>query len=179
MPDDRPRLRPPTLADFWMFERQSVDPEAAGTFNWSGFRDSAALKRRLGESGLIGPDGGCLIVEADEEAAGTVVWNKATYGTPSWWCWNIGISLLPEFRGKGIGTAAQQELATYLFQTTPTERVEAYTDVDNTAEQRSLERIGFTKEGLIRSAQFRYGRWRTLVLYSLLRDECLTPQTHG
>lgn len=162
-------LRPATADDFWLFERQAVDAHAAGTFNWSGFRDARATRRRFDENGLIAPDGGSLIVESDGAVVGTVSWTKVYYGTPTWWCWNIGISLLPEYRGKGVGTLAQKQLVDYLFDTGPVQRVEAYTDVDNVAEQRALEKAGFTREGVLRSTQFRAGRWRDLLVYSVVR----------
>ncbi|MGX4656557.1 GNAT family N-acetyltransferase [Micromonospora sp. SCSIO 07396] len=171
MSDFEVKLSPPVMQDFWIFERQATDPDAAGTFNWSGYRDIAKLKRRLEDNGLIDANGGCLFVAVGEELAGTVVWTKVTYGKPDWWCWNIGISLLPEFRGRGFGTTAQWLLVSYLFDTLPVERIEAYTDVDNVAEQRSLAKVGFVREGEIRAAQFREGRWRAMALYSMLRDE--------
>jgi RimJ/RimL family protein N-acetyltransferase len=162
-------LRPATADDFWLFERQAVEPDAGGTFNWSGFRDVRATRRRFDENGLITPDGGCLVVETDGTVVGTVVWSKVWYGTATWWCWNIGISLLPEYRGKGVGTHAQRDLVAYLFDTSPARRVEAYTDVENLAEQRALEKAGFTREGVLRSTQFRGGRWRDMVMYSTVR----------
>jgi RimJ/RimL family protein N-acetyltransferase len=167
--DARVVLRPATADDFWLFERQAVDPDAGGAFNWSGYRDIRATRRRFDDNGLITPDGGCLVVARDGAAAGTVVWNKVWYGTATWWCWNIGISLLPEHRGKGVGTLAQRLLVAYLFDTAPVQRVEAYTDVENVAEQRALERAGFTREGVLRSTQFRDGRWRDLVMYAIVR----------
>ncbi|WP_433208491.1 GNAT family N-acetyltransferase [Dactylosporangium sp. CS-047395] len=164
-------LRPVAAADLWVLERQADDPEAGGLFNWSGYRDIAATRRRFEENRLITADGGCLIVQVGGAAAGNVVWNRHTYGVPIWACWNIGIALLPEFRGRGAGAVAQRMLAAYLLGTTPLERIEAYTDVENVAEQRSLAKAGFTREGEIRSAQFREGRWRSLYLYSLIRAE--------
>ena len=62
-------------------------------------------------------------------------------------------------------------LARYLFDTYTVERVEASTDVENTGEQRALERAGFTREGILRHAQWRAGAWHDLVLYSKLRGE--------
>jgi RimJ/RimL family protein N-acetyltransferase len=48
----------------------------------------------------------------------------------------IGIWLRPHYRGRGIGTSgAQAQLVDLLFRHTPTNRVEAHTDVDNIAEQ--------------------------------------------
>jgi RimJ/RimL family protein N-acetyltransferase len=168
-------LRPVTAADLWLLERQADDPETGGAFNWSGYRDIAATLRRFEEDRLIGPDGGHLIVQLGGAVAGNVVWWRHTYGVPTWSCWTIGISLLPEFRGRGAGAVAQRMLAAYLFATTPQARVEAYTDVENVAEQRALTKAGFTLEGEIRSAQFREGRWRNVHLYSLLRDDAAAP----
>jgi RimJ/RimL family protein N-acetyltransferase len=75
------------------------------------------------------------------------------------------------YRGRGYGSRAQRLLAEHLFATTPSNRVEADTDVENAAEQRALERAGFTREGVVRGAQYRRGRWHDLVLYSLLRSD--------
>ncbi|MDQ7906156.1 GNAT family protein [Phytohabitans sp. ZYX-F-186] len=176
MDEARVLLRPATAADFWLFERQAVEPEAGGDFNWSGFRDVHAIRRRFDENGLITPDGGCLIVVHDGAAAGNVVWTKTRYGAPDWWCWTIGIALLPEHRGAGVGTLAQKRLAAYLLDTSPSPRVEAYTDVENLAEQRALEKAGFAREGVLRATQFRGGRWRDMAMYSLVRPQ-QTPAT--
>jgi RimJ/RimL family protein N-acetyltransferase len=62
-------------------------------------------------------------------------------------------------------------VAEYLFRTFPVHRVQASTDVGNTAEQRALERAGFLREGVIRGAQWRLGSWRDLVSYARLRDD--------
>jgi len=73
--------------------------------------------------------------------------------------------------GRGYGTAAQEALAHYLFQTTLVERLEAGTDVDNLAEQRALEKAAFQREGVLRHAQYRRGQWHDLVRYGRLRDD--------
>ncbi|MEU9182004.1 GNAT family protein [Streptomyces sp. NPDC048550] len=73
--------------------------------------------------------------------------------------------------GPGIGTQAQRLLTRYLFAHTPVVRVEADTETGNLAEQRALERSGFTREGVLRSVVFRDGQWRDVVRYSVLRDD--------
>ena len=85
--------------------------------------------------------------------------------------WEIGISLLPEFRGKGYGTTAQRLLVRYLFENTPVFRIQALTDAENIAEQRSLEKAGFTREGVLRGCAFRAGAWRDEVLYAVIRPD--------
>jgi RimJ/RimL family protein N-acetyltransferase len=86
----------------------------------------------------------------------------------------IGIWLRPTARGRGIGRAAQRAIAELFFAHTAVNRVEAHTDVDNIAEQRALEAAGFTREGLIRGAQWRDGAYRDGYLYSVLRTEVAT-----
>jgi RimJ/RimL family protein N-acetyltransferase len=48
----------------------------------------------------------------------------------------------------------------HLFRFTTVHRLEAGTDAENVAEQKALERIGFTREGVLREVAFRDGTWR-------------------
>ncbi len=113
-----------------------------------------------------------LLVEADGDPVGVVSWHRTHYGPNAGsLAWNVGIALAASARGKGVGSVAQRLLAQYLFATTPVDRVEASTDVENLAEQRALERAGFTREGILRSAQARQDGRHDLVSYSVLRGE--------
>jgi GNAT superfamily N-acetyltransferase len=99
-------------------------------------------------------------------------WHGVNHGKPpASRCWNIGITIAPLHRGRGLGTEAQRLLAAYLLATTTVNRIEADTDVTNLAEQRSLEKAGFTREGTMRGAQFREGAWHDMVLFSRLRHD--------
>jgi RimJ/RimL family protein N-acetyltransferase len=167
----RVRLRPVREADLSALEEN--ESREGDLWNWFGHRPSGVRRRRFAADGLLSEEAGTLAVEtADGALAGTVSWFTVQHG-PSAACraLNIGISLLPGHRGQGYGPAAQRALAEYLFATTLTERIEAETDVENIAEQRALERAGFTREGVLRHSQFRAGRWRDNVIYSVLRSE--------
>lgn len=83
----------------------------------------------------------------------------------------IGIVLLAAERGRGVGAAAQRELADLLFRHTTVHRVEASTDIDNTAEPRALAAAGFTREGVLRGSQWRQGGYHDAVIYSRLRSD--------
>lgn len=114
-----------------------------------------------------------LVIEVGGEVVGNLSWHRTHYGPNAGsLAWNLGVELLQPARGRGIGTVAQRLLAEYLFRTTDLWRVEASTDVENVAEQRSLEKAGFTREGILRGAQYRAdGVHHDLVAYSLLRSD--------
>ena len=167
------RLRPVRRADLDTLERWWADPEAQGRHNWFGFSADGDVRRRFEQDGFLGLDRGNLLVELED---GTLVGDVSYFAVhhgpkPGSRAFNVGIALLPEHRGRGHGAEAQRQLAAYLFAHTRVERLEASTDVDNSAEQRALEKAGFTREGILRSAQFRDGSFHDLVLYSCLRGD--------
>lgn len=169
----RVRLRDVTLADADLLDAWGT-PEAQGEFNDFGLPHRPAPREVLAEGPLRNDDNGELIVElvADRTAIGTVSWHRVMNGpNAESAAWNMGIALIPEGRGRGYGSEAQRLLADYLFETTGANRVEASTDVDNLAEQRSLEKAGFQREGVQRGAQFRAGAYHDLVVYSRVRDD--------
>jgi ribosomal-protein-alanine N-acetyltransferase len=169
------RLRPVTESDLGMFRRFMVEPGLIG-LDWPGFRDPKAVQRRFDTDSYLGEDNGRLIVEVaagtepGTQPAGLVSYRRRYYGTQAF-CWEIGIALLPEWRGQGIGWYAQAIFCSYLFENTPVQRIEAGTHEENTAEQHALEKAGFTLEGFIRAAEFRGGQWRDGYLYSRLRTD--------
>ncbi len=106
------------------------------------------------------------------ELLGQVSWHQVGWGrTRACAAWNVGIVLLPAARGRGAGAAALRLLVEHLFATEDLDRVEAATDVDNTAARRSLAAAGFREEGVVRGAQLRGGVRRDLVLCGLLRHD--------
>ncbi|MGW3495898.1 GNAT family N-acetyltransferase [Streptomyces sp. NPDC001020] len=168
-------LRPVTPADLDLFEEEFAEEDGTGSFQWFGFTPTHRLRARFTEDGLLGRDDGVLTVTAAGTAVGRVEWFASTWGrrdTSS--CWSVAIGLFPAARGRGTGTTAQRQLVRYLFAHTRAERIQAWTDHANLAEQRALEKAGFTREGTLRSAQWRGGRWHDQVLYSVLRTD--TPR---
>jgi RimJ/RimL family protein N-acetyltransferase len=170
------RLRDATTADVDLLEAWSRSPESRGTFNDFDMPplDGRELREALAAGPLRNERNGEMIVELAPEGTpiGTIGWHEVHYGPgPRSRAWNIGIALLPEFRGHGYGATAQRLLADHLFATTDANRVEAQTDVDNLAEQRALEKAGFAREGIARGAQFRAGSHHDLVTYARLRAD--------
>jgi ribosomal-protein-alanine N-acetyltransferase len=173
-------LRPVYEDDLEAIARFSVEPDAVGEFEWTGFTDPRRLRRRWEEDGLLADDSSYLaVVTPDGSFAGCVSWRSpgATpiRGTPprtsSIVPLEIGIALLPEHRGKGYGSAAQSALVDYLFATTAVHRIQATTAAGNLAEQKALEKVGFRREGVLRALGYQAGRWVDGVIYSVLRDD--------
>jgi RimJ/RimL family protein N-acetyltransferase len=170
----RIRLRDVTIDDADLLDAWSADPVVHGEFNDFGTERQPIDRDALAKGPYRNERNGQLIVERLDTGApiGSVRWRKERYGpTERSEAWNIGISLVPDARGMGFGAEAQRLLADYLFTTTPVDRVEASTDVDNIAEQRALEKGGFVREGIIRGAQFRRGARHDLVNYARLRTD--------
>lgn len=165
------RLRPLVEDDLAMLRRFLTEPGLIG-LDWAGFRDAQAPARRFATDGYLGPEDGRLIVEVEPEqaAAGFVSWHSGLYGGVAKH-WEIGIALLPEWRGRGIGWRAQAMLCDYLFHHTPAHRIQAGTHPENIAEQKSLVKAGFQLEGVVRACEFRAGQWRDGYLYSRLRTD--------
>ena len=129
--------------------------------------------------GLDAPGGLCVIAD-DGQVAGVVSWHWVQWGPNAGSrCPMIGIWLRPAYRGRGIGSAAQSQLADLFFRHTTINRVEAHTDVENVAEQRALEAAGFQREGIVRGGQWRDGAYRDGVLYAVLREDPRPPSPAG
>ncbi|MGH8888555.1 MAG: GNAT family N-acetyltransferase [Acidothermaceae bacterium] len=167
-------LRPVTEADLALLDEWQHDPihrSEYGDFLVM-YREADKQREHWNTDGLLGEDSGELIVTADGEPVGDVQWRTVEYGPNNGSRQlDIGITLASSARGKGIGSVAQRMLADFLFNHTTVHRVEASTDITNLAEQNALSKAGFTREGVLRGAQFRCGAWHDLVIYSRLRTD--------
>jgi len=84
----------------------------------------------------------------------------------------MGFALIPSKRGKGYGTEAIQLIVDQLFLTKDIVRIQVTTDIRNVSSQRTLEKVGFIKEGTMRKYFYAKGNYRDHFLYSILREEC-------
>ncbi len=82
----------------------------------------------------------------------------------------IGYWVLPHARRRGVATRVARILAEHSFGL-GVQRVEGYVNVGNDASERVLERVGFTREGVVRSLPTADGRRIDKTLYSLLPGE--------
>jgi RimJ/RimL family protein N-acetyltransferase len=174
--DETVALRAFEEGDLGFLDLLGSDPEAAGPFLWSGFADPLSRRRRWERDGYIADGSAALAVVIAGTVAGIASWRAKDRGGPPGVCYEIGVALVPDYRGQGHGVTAQRMLVDHLFQFTTVHRIEALTDAENVAERRALERIGFALEGVLRAAVFRRGSWRDVAVYALLRDAA-APRT--
>lgn len=84
---------------------------------------------------------------------------------------HLGISLLPQFRGRALGADVVQVLCHYGFTIRGLHRLQVDTLVDNEAMVRAATRAGFTREGVLRRAAWVDGAFVDEVVLGLLAEE--------
>ncbi len=84
---------------------------------------------------------------------------------------HIGYWLGETNAGKGLMVEALDLLSRYAFETIRLHRVEAACIPSNTRSVRVLEKVGFTREGLLRSYLKINGSWQDHYLYGLVSED--------
>ena len=134
---------------------------------------SEQFRRRLGRSGRLWR--GCLdlAIDRDGRLVGVIQARTRPAQTLPAGVYEIGVILYqPRDRGSGYGSEAVGLLTTWLFETARAERVQAGTDVANTAMRSVLARLGFQLEGILRSyGTISDGTRRDGAMYAVLKHE--------
>ena len=83
----------------------------------------------------------------------------------------VGFGIGPQHWGHGFVSEAGSALLMYGFETLQLRRIEAEIDPENTSSSKTLERLGFIKEGLLRQRWEINGVISDSALYGLLVDD--------
>jgi len=166
-------LRPWRMEDVPAVERACRDPEIS---RWIPFvprpyarEDAEAYVRGCIESGperypfaIVDARGGTLLGSIDMSL------NSHSYRG------HVGYWIAREARGRGNCTKALRLLSRWGLDELGLVRLELITDPDNVASQRVAEKVGYKREGVLRS-HLRHpdGRLRDSVMFSLLPGELL------
>lgn len=87
--------------------------------------------------------------------------------------------LTPSFWRTAVNTNCKYLLLTYCFEVLGLQRVQIKTDHDNIRSQKAIERIGATKEGVLRNHMIRKdGSTRHTVMYSITLQEWPEVKAH-
>lgn len=84
---------------------------------------------------------------------------------------HIGLSLRPSHQGKGLGSDAVRVLCRYAFVVLGLHRVQIETLADNQAMIATAQRVGFTREGVLRKSVWLLGEFVDQHVFGMLRDE--------
>lgn len=83
----------------------------------------------------------------------------------------IGYVLHPDFWGKGLAAAALRAVMQYGFETLGLHRIEGRHMRGNESSGKVMQKCGMHYEGTLRDSLYVKGRFRTIVMYSVLEEE--------
>jgi aminoglycoside 6'-N-acetyltransferase len=176
-------LRPIRDEDWRVIEEWGQSRDALwGPFQRFQIDHLPVLREAYRQTGLLKRESGFLLIEPveDHRVAGFVRYTLIAFPDADLPYPEIGFGI-PDVsaRGRGFAKEAVGLLVTYLFAGYPTERIAAFTDVENVPAQRVLERWGFQREGALRRVSFRDGQWRDLAIYAVLGENWRSSRTDG
>ncbi|WP_084486054.1 GNAT family N-acetyltransferase [Humibacter albus] len=109
-----------------------------------------------------------FVIEADGEAVGSIsLFDFDVLARHA----EVGIALLPEARGRGIGTEAIAQIVEFAFVRCNLHRVHLQAIESNVGAVRAYEKAGFIVEGRQRQHAWVRGRYEDIVVMGLLRSD--------
>lgn len=141
-----------------VFEHTSWNVSAASElapYAWSAQEHSASSPIRF-----------AIALQSDDRLVGTAGFHTVSSVNQTA---ELAYDLVPEMWGKGIATAVCEELITWAHTCTKTLRVQATVLESNERSARVLDRLGFSREGLLRSYRLVRGVPGNFYMYSHIR----------
>lgn len=108
-----------------------------------------------------------IALKGRSDIIGTVGFNNYTAAHRA----NIGYDLQKSYWNKGYITEALQVIMDFGFTSLKVNRIEAEVMQGNISSERVLQKLGFTKEGILRQWMLWNDRYYDMTMYSLLKDE--------
>lgn len=161
-PDEAPLLfawtRDPDVAPFWGGHDHYADLDDFLRHWERHYLDGSDLSR-----------GRCFTIEADSRAIGMVNYNRIDLHGRST---EIDVVIGEHgYRDRGYGTDALRAFFRFLFDEVGLHRIWLATYDYNARARRAYEKLGMTREGVLREAELVDGRWVDAVVYGLLEHE--------
>jgi [ribosomal protein S5]-alanine N-acetyltransferase len=161
-------LRPPRPDDADALFELGRDPDVVRFFSWGPYeqREEAAafIERNVEER----PHEFLIVQNDDDRPIGLTGLTEISErdGRAV-----VGTWLGRDHWGTGANSESKALILHYAFEVMGLRRVSAYAHPDNARSLRALEKIGFTREGVLRSWHVHRGQSRDVVILSLLRKE--------
>jgi len=83
----------------------------------------------------------------------------------------VGIWILPDFWGKGLMSEATKLVLQYGFNRLSLHRLEANIEADNDVALKAFQKLGFKLEGTLRDSEIKGGKFISVHLIAMLRQE--------
>jgi ribosomal-protein-alanine N-acetyltransferase len=170
-------LRPYAVDEVGQFASLVTAPDGGtaiapgASFAWPlGFPPQDRLRERVEASGRFVQSLLELAIESDGRFAGSIQARNPVPCSPPG-VFMLGIAIVPEQRGRGIGGQAVALLTTHLFRQEDAQRVEMPTDVENVPMRSVAERLGFVFEGVLRSLMPMGDERRDYCMYAMTRGD--------
>jgi RimJ/RimL family protein N-acetyltransferase len=141
------------------YEQARASTARVGSLTYERFQLRAARSGRVVDGRLD------LAIESEGRLVGSIEARSGEGNYPPGVC-EIGIELISEARGSGLGTEAVALLSRHLL-ATGFDRVQASTHVDNAPMRGALERAGFAFEGTLRAYMPADGSRADYALYAI------------
>lgn len=143
-----------------------------GEFLPSAMTSETTLRANFAKDGFVSDTSQrYLIVDSVDRLVGSI-W--AFRSVPYFDALEVGYQIFaPADRGKGYATEALTLFHQHLFESKPVNRLELRIATENTPSNKLANKLGFTLEGVSRSAAFSHGRHHDMNVYSMLRSEWL------
>ena len=181
----RVQLRGPTSADFEQWSRLRRESRAflepweplwaSDELQRSGWR---CRIRRYREEFSAGTAVAYLIFEASSDSlVGGITLGNIRYGVSQ--SAHIGYWMGERHAGQGYMQDAVRALVSHAFGAMRLHRIEAACIPGNTRSIRVLEKVGFTREGLLRSYLRINGIWQDHFIYGLVADDLVPARPGG
>ncbi|GAB2647766.1 GNAT family protein [Gordonia jinhuaensis] len=167
-------LSPLTTADLTEFVAYRRDPGTARFQSWTtdySRTDAAELVAGQPDS-IASRSGQWLQIGVRLRDAPTLVGDLAVHALaeqPD--TYEVGVTVAPAGRGRGLATEALDALVGELFETQRAHRVCAITDVRNAPAAALLTRLGFRHEGRAVEADWCKGEWTSTDSWAMLRRD--------
>ena len=163
-------LRPLRESDFETYYELDLDVRHVGSFYPISMASERAVRSRFEKNGFWSNEWSVLLITDREDVPlGYVGFFP---GAPYQNTREIGYRLFKtDDHGRGVMTEAVSLTVAYIFASKTIDRVQSAVIVGNAASRRVLEKVGFQKEGVLRSVVYLYGKHVDMELFSILRDE--------
>lgn len=169
------QLRPIRISDFEALYELVNESGSWGDFEPFAPIDWFTFEKNERHRGTVLNRGAVFLIESMDKSIVGAIFHRESH--PTLRNTEIGCAVFErKSRGKGIASEATRLLVNYLFDNKSIERIEAQTDLENSASRRVLEKCGFKAEGTMRKAKFANGVFRDYSLYSILRGEWTQSQ---